>query len=244
MSKTGEEQDSEALKRAAALRAAGWIEDGMVLGLGTGSTVRYLLDHLAERRGQGEWARLRAVPTSEHTERRAREMGIPILSLDAQPRVDLTIDGADEVDPQLNLIKGLGGALLREKIVASVSSRFVIMADERKRVPMLGTRSALPVEVEPFGLGVVLPALEALGARPLLRRTSGGEPFLTDGRHFVVDCHFAGGIPDPAALEAELLLRPGVLETGLFLGMATEVVIAGSGGISVLEKGAAGGVVA
>jgi ribose 5-phosphate isomerase A len=235
MAGTRAAMDAEELKRMAANRAAESITDGMALGLGTGSTVRYLLDHIQERRLAGDWLSISAVPTSRHTEQRAREMGIPILSLEQQPQVDLTVDGADEFDPELNLIKGLGGALLREKIVASVSRRFVVMVDESKRVETLGSRGPLPVEVEPFGLGAVLPALRALGSHPELRRAASGEPFRTDGGHFVVHCHFDGGILDPRLLESELQALPGVLETGLFLAMATEVVVAGGSGVEVLR---------
>jgi ribose 5-phosphate isomerase A len=162
--------DTEALKRAAAERAAEWIRDGMTLGLGTGSTVRHLLDVIAERRAAGEWGGVVGVPTSEDTTQRAGRLGIPLATLDERPRVDLTIDGADEVDPELRLIKGLGAALLREKIVAAASRELVIVADDTKVVERLGTKAPLPVEVDPFGAAIQPDFLRSLGGEPVLRR--------------------------------------------------------------------------
>jgi ribose 5-phosphate isomerase A len=224
------------LKRRAAERAAEWIRDGMTVGLGTGSTVRHLLDHLAERRAAGEWGSIVGVPTSEQTAARAHELGIPLRTLDEAPEVDLTIDGADEVDPELRLIKGLGGALLREKIVAVASRRLVIIVDESKVVPKLGTRSPLPVEVDPFGAAVQPPFLRSLGAEPTLRPGPGGDPLVTDGGNLIYDCRFFRGIDDPEGLEARLDHRVGVMENGLFLGLASAVVVAGSGGVRVMER--------
>jgi ribose 5-phosphate isomerase A len=222
---------SEALKRRAAERAADRIRDGMRLGLGTGSTVRHLIDHIAERRADGQWRDIVAVPTSRVTEEHAARVGIPLATLAECPELDLTIDGADEVDPELRLIKGLGGALLREKIVASVSRQLVIIVDESKVVDRLGTRAPLPVEVDPFGAPALLVPLRRLGAVPELRRSESGAPFISDGGHHILDCRFAEGIDDPDALDRVLRSRPGVLETGLFLGMTTEVVGAGVAGI-------------
>lgn len=227
---------AESLKRRAAERAAEWIRDGMTVGLGTGSTVRHLLDHLAERRAAGEWGSIVGVPTSEQTAARARELGIPLRTLDEAPEVDLTIDGADEVDPELRLIKGLGGALLREKIVAVASRRLVIIVDESKVVVKLGTRSPLPVEVDPFGARVQPPFLRSLGAEPTLRPGPGGGPLVTDGGNLIFDCRFSRGIDDPEALEARLDGRVGVMENGLFLGLASAVVVAGPGGVRVMER--------
>ena len=175
----------ESLKREAAVRAAEWIRDGMVVGLGTGSTVRHLLDHIAERRAAGAWQNIVGVPTSEQTTARARELGIPLRTLGEAPDVDLTIDGADEVDPELRLIKGLGGALLREKIVASASRELVIIVDESKVVERLGTRAPLPVEVDPFGAALQPAFLRSLGAEPALRRGPDGEPLVTDGGNLI-----------------------------------------------------------
>jgi ribose 5-phosphate isomerase A len=230
--------EQEQAKRAAAERAAEWIEDGMRLGLGTGSTVRHLIDVIAERRSGSAWQNLRAVPTSRDTARRASHLGIPLLSLDDQPQLDLYIDGADEVDTNLDLIKGLGGALLREKIVASVSALRVIMVDESKLVGRLGTRAPLPVEIDAFGAGAVIPFLREAGAEPVLRHGADGAPFRTDGGHLIVDCRFPAGIAAPDALDRRLRGRPGVLETGLFVGMADFVVVAGADGVRVLEAAA------
>ncbi|HEU0052670.1 MAG TPA: ribose 5-phosphate isomerase A, partial [Longimicrobium sp.] len=166
--------DTEALKRAAAERAAEWIRDGITLGLGTGSTVRHLLDVIAERRAAGEWRGVVGVPTSVDTERRATALGIPLATLAERPEIDLTIDGADEVDPALRLIKGLGGALLREKIVAAASKSLVIVADATKVVAKLGTKAPLPVEVDPFGEAIQPAFLRALGAQPALRLRGDG----------------------------------------------------------------------
>lgn len=221
-------------KRRAARRAAEWIQDGMVLGLGTGSTVRHLLDVVAERRATGEWRKVIGIPTSVQTSRRACSLGIPLSTLSHHPRIDLTIDGADEVDPELRLIKGLGGALLREKIVAAASRQMVVIADAAKCVERLGTRAPLPVEVDPFGAAVQRPFLEALGAEPRLRCTAEGELFVTDGGHWIYDCHFAGGISDPARLARALGERAGIVEHGLFLGLATAAVIAGPDGATVI----------
>jgi ribose 5-phosphate isomerase A len=230
---------AEALKRRAAERAAEWIEDRMVLGLGTGSTVRHLLDVIAERRAAGDWSRIVGVPTSEDTHRRATTLGIPLATLAEQPRIDLTIDGADEIDPALRLIKGLGAALLREKVVASVSERMVVVADASKRVARLGTKAPLPVEVDRFALAAVEPFLRALGAVPVLRRDPAGAEVVTDGGHLIDDCRFPAGIADPEGLEATLTRRPGVLETGLFLGMATAAVIAAEDGVEVMTAAGA-----
>jgi ribose 5-phosphate isomerase A len=232
----GDAGGAEALKRNAAARAAEWIADGITLGLGTGSTVRHLLDVIAERRAAGEWTGVVGVPTSVDTERRARALGIPLATLAERPRIDLTIDGADEVDPELRLIKGLGGALLREKIVAAASAGLVIVADESKVVQRLGTRSPLPVEVDPFGEPVQPDFLRSLGCEPVQRRREDGSPYVTDGGNHVLDCRFPDGIADPEGLERALALRPGIVESGLFLGMATAAVIAGASGVRVLRR--------
>ncbi|MBX6366109.1 MAG: ribose 5-phosphate isomerase A [Gemmatimonadetes bacterium] len=227
--------DVERLKREAAARAVEFVEDGMVLGLGTGSTVRHVLELLAERRKAGALRRVVGIPTSRATEWLARELGLRIATLEQEPRLDLTIDGADEVDPQLNLIKGLGGALLWEKIVASASERLLIVADEAKLVGRLGERAPLPVEVVPFGWNTHLAFLDNLGAEPVLRRTANGSPFVTDGGHYLIDCHFPNGIAEPIRLQRELRQHAGVVESGLFLGLADAVVVAGPSGTRVLH---------
>src|SRR5688572_11530128 len=172
---------AEQLKRAAAERAVALVEDGMKLGLGTGSTARHVLQVIAERRNRGELAGIVGVPTSRATEDLARELGIPVSTLDQTQSLDLAIDGTDEVDPELNLIKGLGGALLWEKIVASAASRFVIVCDESKLVQRLGDRAPVPVEVVPFAYQIHVPFLEELGGKPRLRERDGGMPFVSDG---------------------------------------------------------------
>lgn len=220
------------LKQAAAESAVALVEDGMILGLGTGSTAKLAVDALGRRVQSG--LRVVGVPTSEFTEQQARSLGIPVSTLDEYPAIDLTIDGADEVElGPLNLIKGRGGALLREKIVASASKRLVIIVDESKLVGRLGSRFALPVELIPFGWRVAARKLEALGAKIALRSGQDGKPYVTDGGHYIVDCAF-GPIASPAKLECELNNMVGVVEHGLFLGMATEVIVAGQDGVKVL----------
>lgn len=228
-------------KRQAAERAVAMVEDGMVLGLGTGSTAWHVVELLAEQRAAGRLRDVVGVVTSRRTEEHARARGIPIVALDDRVRPDLTLDGADEVDPELNLIKGHGGALLWEKIVAAASGRLVIVVDESKLVSRLGERFAVPVEVVPFGWRVLLEPFRRLGAEPTLRTGPDGSPFVTDGGHYLIDCAFHGGIPDPAALERALRSHVGVVETGLFLGMASAVVVAGATGVRVLEPAATRG---
>ena len=224
-------------KRAAAERAVELVEDGMKLGLGTGSTARRVLEALAARRSAGSLQRIVGVPTSRATEDYARQLGIPLSTLDQETHLDMTLDGADEVDPNLDLIKGLGGALLWEKIVAAATDHLVIVVDESKLVDRLGIRSPLPVEVVPFGWKTLLDPLRAMGAEFDLREKEDGSPFVTDGGHYILDCGFPGGIEDPDRLEALLTGRPGVVDTGLFLGMARTVVVAGDGGVRLMERG-------
>ena len=224
-------------KRQAAERAVELVEDGMKLGLGTGSTARRVLEALAARREKGELADIVGVPTSTATESYARELGIPLATLDDVTRLDLTLDGADEVDGRLDLIKGLGGALLWEKIVAAATDRLVIVVDESKLVDRLGTTAPLPVEVVPFGWRTLLEPVRALGAEPTLRLNDDGSPFTTDGGHNILDCRFEGGIEDAEAVESRLTRRPGVVETGLFLGMAETVVVGGAAGARALRRG-------
>lgn len=212
----------DAAKKAAAEAACKHVRDGTIVGLGTGSTADFAVRHLGERVKEG--LRIRGVPTSIKTERLAREVGIPLVDLNDVEAIDVTIDGADEVDPQLNLIKGLGGALLREKIVASLTARQVIVVDPSKIVPKLGTRSPLPVEVLPFGWAVVDRRLKKEGYHPTLRQKE-GKPVVTDNGNLVLDVKFADGIADPARLERDLNNVPGVVENGLFLGMTWRVVV-------------------
>ena len=230
---------AEELKRAAAEKAVELIEDGMILGLGTGSTARHVLHVIAERRARGELQKIVGVPTSTATEQLALELRIPLTTLDDRPPLDLAIDGADEVDPDMNLIKGLGGALLWEKIVANAAERLVIVVDENKLVETLCDRAPVPIEVVTFAWSTHLAFLEDLGGKPRLRENSPGEPFMTDGGHYIIDCAFEDGLSDAWQLEMELQQRPGVVESGLFLDMAESVIVAASGGINVLARGGA-----
>lgn len=219
-------------KRLAGEAAANLIEDGMLLGLGSGSTAKHMVIALGQRIQQG----LRiagAVPTSHATEELARNFGIPLTDLDAHPVLDLAIDGADEIDGQLRLIKGGGGALLREKIVASTARRFIVIVDATKQVARLGQTAPLPVETVPLAVTPVSKRLEALGAEVRLRR-SGNYVFFTENCNAILDCFFAGGIPDPVDLEARIRRIVGVAETGLFLNMAKQVVIGGPDGVKLL----------
>jgi ribose 5-phosphate isomerase A len=221
------------LKKAAAEWAAALIEDGMVVGLGTGSTASLILEPLAARIRQG--LRITGIPTSERTAEQARALGIPLSSLADHARVDLTIDGADEVElGTLNLIKGRGGALLREKIVASASARLVIVADESKLVERLG-RGVVPVEVVPFGWQATGRRIESLGASAALRLGPDGEAFVTDGGHYILDCAF-GPISSAGSLDRELNSIVGVVEHGLFLGLANQVVVGRAAGVEVLDR--------
>ena len=226
----------EQLKRMAAERAAERVLPGMRIGLGTGSTVAQLLNVLGERAERGELDGVVGVPTSVRTAERAREVGIALAELDEAGTLDLTIDGADEVDPRLDLIKGLGGALLREKIVAQASGALMIMVDESKLVRRLGTRAPLPVEVTRFGWRAHLPFFQELGCDPALRQEEDGSPFVTDNGNYMVDCRFPDGIDDPGTVEEALRQRAGVVESGLFLAMTSVVVLAGVEGMRVLER--------
>jgi ribose 5-phosphate isomerase A len=229
----------EEQKRKAAERALGFVESGMKLGLGTGSTARHAVEILAQRLQAGLLYDLQCVPTSRATEAHARSLGVPLTTLDHQPRLDLTIDGADEIGPGLDLIKGHGGALLWEKLVAESSDRLVIVADESKIVSHLGERMALPVEVVPFGWSTHLPFMAEMGAHATLRRQN-EVPVVTDSGHFIIDCIFKGGIADPVGTSAALKARAGVVETGLFIGMANVAVVAGDAGVRVIERENAG----
>jgi ribose 5-phosphate isomerase A len=200
------------------------VQSGMTVGLGTGSTVHFALVALGERVRAGTLS-IHGVPTSLDTERKARELGIPLLALDDVERIDLTIDGADEIDAHFQMIKGGGGALLREKVVAAISRREVIVVGADKVVERLGTTFALPVEVVPFARPVVARALERLGARPTLRRTKEQGDYRTDNGNEILDCRFADGIADAPRLEREIDAIPGVVESGLFIGLAHALVI-------------------
>jgi len=230
------EPDPKNLKIEAA-RAALWhVEDGMKLGIGTGSTAEEFVRLLAERVAAG--LKIVGVPTSERTARLCRELSVPLSTLDNTPELDLTIDGADEIGPELALVKGGGGALLREKIVAAASRRMIVIADESKVVDTLGT-FPLPIEVNPFGLAATVLAIEGAARRlgfsgELKARMADGKPFVTDGGHFIVDASF-GRIPAPRALAEALNAIPGVVEHGLFIGLADLAIVAGKGGVRTLD---------
>jgi len=224
--------DRDQLKRAAAHGALDYVKDGMVVGLGTGSTATCVVEALAERVGQG--LRIVGIPTSERTGTLARSLGIPLATFAEHQRIDLTIDGADEVERgTLNLIKGLGGALLREKIVAAASRRLVIVVDQEKLVERLGERTSVPVEVVQFGWQSTAAALARLGTKPVLRHAAEDHPFITDGGNYILDCHFAG-IAEPARLERRIEAIVGVVESGLFIGRSSAVVVATVDGVKVL----------
>lgn len=230
--------DIEAQKRQAAARAVEWVQPGMRLGLGTGSTARHFVTLLAERVRGG--LRVVGVPTSEATRVQAESLGVPLTTLDDTPELDMTVDGADEIGPGLNLIKGGGGALLREKIVAAASARMVVIADESKWVPVLG-RFPLPIEVMPFGFAATRRAVEAAAAAAgcpgptALRQGKDGHAFVTDGGHWILDAAL-NRIPDAERLAGRLSCIPGVVGHGLFIGMAQTAILAGSAGVRVVER--------
>jgi ribose 5-phosphate isomerase A len=220
------------LKRAAAMRAIEEVGDGMVVGLGTGSTAAFVVEGLALRVAQG--LRVVGIPTSERTAAQARRLGISIATFAEHQRLDLTIDGADEVQlGTLDLIKGLGGALLREKIVAAASDRLVIVVDQEKLVEQLGEHTPVPVEVTPFGWQATAVSLTRLGCAPERRYTVGEQPYVTDGGNFILDCRF-GPLADPRALEKSIALTVGTVESGLFVQRSSMVVVASLTGVEVL----------
>ncbi|MCP4537356.1 MAG: ribose-5-phosphate isomerase RpiA [Chloroflexi bacterium] len=222
-------------KQQAAERAVEFAESGMVMGLGHGSTTIFALRRIAELLDTGKLENIVGVPCSLHVRDQAQKLGIPLSTLDEHPVIDLTIDGADEVDPHLNLIKGGGGALLREKIVAQASRREIIVVDESKLSPALGTHWAVPVEIIPFGQRPQEEYLKSLGARPVLRQGSDGTLFQTDQGNLILDCDF-GPISEPVQLATQLNQRAGIVEHGLFLGLATDVIIASERGIRHLKR--------
>jgi ribose 5-phosphate isomerase A len=225
----------EELKRATGNRAAEFVQSGMVVGLGSGSTARYATLRIAEKLRANELHDLIAIPTSEATAELARQGGIPLTTLEEHPAIDLTIDGADEVDPQFNLIKGLGGAQLREKIVAYASKCEIIVVDSSKLVQTLGSLAPVPVEVIRFGWRSTMTALERTGGVATLRLAA-GVPFITDEGNYILDCRYTPFIKDPASLAATIKTIPGVVEHGLFLGMVQQVVVASPEGVRVLGK--------
>ncbi|AZV39370.1 ribose 5-phosphate isomerase A [Komagataeibacter xylinus] len=220
------------LKRQAAIEAADMVKDGMVVGLGSGSTSAFMIEELGRRWADG--LRFSAIPTSERSAEQARSHGIRLVTFATHPQIDIDIDGADEVERgSLNLIKGLGGALFREKIVAAAARKFVVVVDDSKLVDRLGARVPVPVEVANFGWTSTARQLEALGAKITQRLDRGGNVFVTDGGNMILDCHF-GPIADSASLQRQLEQIVGVIETGLFIGRTSEVIVATADGLQRL----------
>lgn len=212
------------------------VEDGMLLGLGTGSTVAHFLKLLAHRLRDGSLKDVRGVPTSVRTATEAHSLEIPLTNLDDEPILDLAVDGADEVSPELDLIKGLGGALLREKVVAQAANRLLIVVDEAKLVKRLGIRAPVPVEVLPFAAAPIRRFAEGLGAEVTVRTEEPDTPYVTDNGNFVLDCRFEGGLGDPPGLDRRLRERAGVVETGLFLGMAETALVGTDDGVRTVSR--------
>jgi ribose 5-phosphate isomerase A len=224
------------LRQTAARRAIDYVQDGMVLGIGTGQTTRCFIDLLGEKVQKKELKAILAVPTSDASASRLRELGVQLTNLVEHPTLDLAVDGADEVDPDLNLIKGLGRALLREKVVEIHAWQFLIMVDESKLVPRLGSLGPLPVEILPFEALAHVNWLKSLAARAELWREADGSPALTDNGNYLARCWFQDGIADVYKLAEKLDRRPGILEHGLFLDLASQVIIAGTDGVRVEER--------
>lgn len=220
------------MKKMAGEKAVEYVEDGMILGLGTGSTVEYTLRKLGELVKDG--LKIKGIPTSMHTGKIAKECNIPLTTLEENPEIDLTIDGADEVDSELNLIKGGGGALTREKIIAYHSKKEIIVIDETKIVKALGTAVPLPVEVVKYGWTSTKKALEELGCTAELRKII-NDPYLTDNSNYILDCGFER-IEEPEQIEKDINNIPGVVENGLFIGLVDEIVVGSKQGIVTLEK--------
>ena len=229
------ENPSQQQKKHAAHHAATYIKSGMVVGLGTGATATLFVHRLAELLQRGELADIVGIPTSSTIEATARDLNVPLATLESHPVIDLTVDGADEVDPQLNLIKGGGGALLREKIVAQASKREVIIVDEGKLSPVLGTAWYVPIEVVTFGWRTQFEWLTQLGATVTMRERQDGLPFLTDQGNYILDANF-GPINDPVALADKLNARIGIVEHGLFVNIASEVIVGLNEGVRVLTR--------
>ncbi len=228
---------SDSAKRYAARLAADMVESGMVIGLGSGSTAKFMIEHLGKR-VESEGLDFAGVPTSVASAELANSYGIRLVDLDAIDRLDLNIDGADEVDNEYRMIKGRGGALLREKIVATAARRRVFIVGEDKHVERLGEKFPVPVEVSPFGVAHTAAALARLGCTPVVRPAENGPGrYITDGGNQIIDCRFEGGIADPAELDVQLRKIPGVFETGLFLGLCSALIIGHADRADLIEVG-------
>ncbi len=226
----------EELKKQTAEKAVEEIQSGMVVGLGTGSTVYFALLKISELLKTGELENILGIPSSNQTEKLAKEMGIPLTTFEEHKKIDVTIDGADEIDKYLNLIKGGGGALLKEKILAQASKKLVIVADESKLSPKLGTRWAVPIEVIKFAYPLEMEFVKSLAGKPELRMYDNlNEPVITDEGNYILDVNF-GTIRNPFELASKLESRAGIVEHGLFLHLASKIIIAGNNGINILEK--------
>lgn len=228
--------DTLELKKLAGYRAVDFVESGMVVGLGTGSTAIWAVRRIAEKLRNGELRQIIGVPTSIVTEQEARSLGIPLATLDEQPAIDITIDGADEVDPALDVIKGGGGALLREKLVAQASRRMLVIVDESKLSAQLGTKFYVPVEVVTFGWESQARFLQTLGAVVKLR-VKEGNPFVTDQGNYILDCTF-GPIANATQLAQQLKQRTGIVDSGLFIGLVTDLIVAKADGVEHRAKNA------
>ncbi len=231
--------DAAQLKKQAAAYAVDLVQTGMIVGLGHGSTAIHVVGMLAEKLKTGQLKDVVGVPCSYQVEEEAMRVGMPLRALDENPAIDLTIDGADEVDPQLNLIKGGGGALLREKIIAQSSRREVIVVDESKLTPILGRKRCVPVEVVSFGWKSQAMFLESLGAKVTLRRNADRSPYHSDCGNWILECNF-GPIERPHILAEKIKSRAGIVEHGLFLGLASDVIVAGASGIRHFKRGEGG----
>ena len=225
-------ENLDTFKELAARATLDYVKDGYVVGLGTGSTAGHMIRALGEKVRAG--MKLRGVPTSQETAALAKQAGIPLLEADNRWEIDVAIDGADQVDPQFNLIKGGGGALLKEKIVAASAKQFIVVVDHTKQVPVLGGSFPLPIEVVPFGWGSTVREIESLTKSPVVLRERNGAPFLTEAGHFIVDVHL-DRIDQPAELETALNLIPGVVETGLFIGRTTLLIVGTPQGVQIVH---------
>lgn len=228
-------ENTNQLKKEAAIKAVEYIKSGMIVGLGTGSTVQFALEEIARKLNSGELKDIIGIPTSIRTRNESKRLGIHLTTLDENPEIDLTIDGADEVDAELNLIKGGGGAHLHEKIIAQASKTFIAIVDEGKISEKLGEKFYVPVEVIPAALKTTTIYIERLGAEVKQRMLENGDPYLSDENNYIIDAYF-GEIDNPAELADLLSTKAGIVEHGLFIGIASTIVVAGKNGVYLKER--------